>query len=492
LISVSLTQTRRHSRILALMGVRNVLLAVNKMDLVNWSKDRFDAICDNYHKLANELGLFVHAVPLSAITGDNVTLPSALTPWFEGRTLLQWLEDQPQNISPANASMVLPVQMAIRPDASFRGYTGTLAQGHIISGDPVRVLPSGMSATVREVRIGFDAVHQAEAGDAVCITLDEERDVSRGDVIAAVDLPIDMAEQFHAHVVWLDAHALIPGRPYWLKLAHCTVGTSVTSIRHLIDPDSGVHRAAHEVPMNGIASVHLSVDRPIPYMPYAQNKVLGGFILIDRMTQVTAGAGMIDFALRRDHNLYWQKLDVDQAARAALKRQAPKCIWFTGLSGSGKSTLANLLEKRLQTLGKHTYVLDGDNVRQGLNRDLGFTEADRAENIRRVAEVSRLMVDAGIIVIVAFISPYRAEREFARHLFQDGQFIEVFVDTPLEECERRDPKGLYAKARRGEIPGFTGVDAPYEPPTMPEIRIDGSGMSPDESAAWRELLSLVL
>ncbi len=464
-----LTQTRRHSRILALMGVKSVLLAVNKMDEVQWSQARFEAIRAEYHGLATALDLRVHAVPLSALDGGNVSHHYDGSPWYTGPTLLEWLEAQPEANRSCDAPPLLPVQLTLRPDASFRGYAGTLAQGTLRSGDALTILPSGIHVTVRDLRIGFDVVEQVRAGDAVSVTLHEERDVSRGDVLCAAGAEVALAEQFHAHVVWVDAHALVPGRPYWLKLGHRTVGVTITSIRHLVDPDSGAHIAAREVPMNGIAAVHLSVDRPIPYLPYAQSKTLGGFILIDRLTQATAGAGMIDFALRRSHNLRWQQLAVDKKARAAIKHQTPRCVWLTGLSGSGKSTLANLLEKRLHAEGRHTYVLDGDNVRHGLNRDLGFTEADRAENIRRVAEVAKLMGDAGLIVIVAFISPFRAEREFARSLFAAGEFIEVFVDTPIEECERRDPKGLYAKARRGEIPGFTGIDSRYEAPVSPEV-----------------------
>ena len=478
-----LTQTRRHSRILALMGVRRVLLAVNKMDAVNWSAQRFTAIVQDYAALADELGLVVQAVPLSALSGDNLTRNSALTPWYSGPTLLHWLEEQPPALQAQDgAAAILPVQLGLRPHAQFRGYCGTLAQGALRAGDALTVLPSGVQATVTSVRIGFDTVDTAHAGDAVCITLAEERDISRGDVLVAADSGVELAEQLHAHVVWVDAHALIPGRPYWLKLAHRTVGATITSIRHLIDPDTGAQLAAREVPMNGIAAVHLSVDRPLAFLPYAQSRVLGGFILIDRLTQTTAGAGMIDYALRRDRNVHWQRLEVDKLARAALKHQTPRCVWLTGLSGSGKSTLANLLDKRLHALGRHTYVLDGDNVRHGLNRDLGFTEADRAENIRRVAEVARLMVDAGLIVIVAFISPFRAEREFARSLFARGDFVEVFVDTPLAECEQRDPKGLYAKARRGEIPAFTGVSSPYEAPLQPEFHLRAAEHSPQELA----------
>lgn len=480
-----LTQTRRHSRILALMGVRRVLLAVNKMDLAGWSRARFDAIAQEYGELAGGLELQVQAVPLSALAGDNLTARSARTPWYDGPAVLDWLEAAP-TVGPSAAlgagPLRLPVQLVLRPSAEFRGYCGTLAQGTVKPGDALRALPSGVEATVREVRIGFDTVAQAQAGDAVCLTLAEERDISRGDVLAAAEAPAEVAEQFHAQIVWTGEQPLLPGRPYALKLHHATVGAQITSIRHQVDVDSGAHLAARELPMNGIAAVHLSVDRPLPFAPYAQSRALGGFILIDRLTQATVGAGMIDFALRRDHNLHWQALDVNRVARAALKHQQPRCVWLTGLSGAGKSTIANLLEKRLHAQGRHTYVLDGDNVRHGLNRDLGFTEADRVENIRRVAEVARLMVDAGLIVIVAFISPFRAEREFARSLFAPGEFIEVFVDAPLAECERRDPKGLYAKARRGEIAAFTGLSSPYEPPLTPEFHLQTGLHSPQALA----------
>jgi bifunctional enzyme CysN/CysC len=474
-----LTQTRRHSRILALMGVRQVLLAVNKMDLVDWSRVRFEEVAQEFDELARSLDLKAHAVPLSAFSGDNFTSRSVHTPWYDGPTLLDWLETTPAATPAEQAPMRLPVQLVLRPNADFRGYCGTVAQGTVRPGDRLQVQHSGVEATVREVHIGFESATQALAGDAICLTLDEERDISRGDVLVAAQVPVDVAEQFHAQIVWTGEQALLPGRPYSLKLHHATVGAQITSIRHQVDVDSGAHLAARELPMNGIAAVHLSVDRPLPFAPYTQSRALGGFILIDRLTQNTVGAGMIDFALRRDRNLHWQALDVDRAARAAIKHQKPRCVWFTGLSGSGKSTLANLLEKRLHAQDRHTYVLDGDNVRHGLNRDLGFTEADRAENIRRVAEVARLMADAGLIVIVAFISPFRAEREFARSLFAPGDFIEVFVDAPLAECERRDLKGLYARARRGEIPAFTGISSPYEPPQQPEVHLKTMSAAPD-------------
>jgi len=466
-----LTQTRRHSRILALMGVPQVVLAVNKMDLVGWQREHFHSIVQDFDELARSLDLKTQAVPLSALSGDNLSSRSAHTPWYDGPTLLDWLEAAPRATPATHASLYLPVQLVLRPSADFRGYCGTVAQGTVCAGDRLQVQPSGVEATVREVRIGFQPVAQAQAGDAVCLTLVEERDISRGDVLIAPQAPVEVAEQFHTQIVWTGEQSLMPGRPYFLKLHHATVGAQITSIRHQVDVDSGAYLAARELPTNGIAVVHLSVDRPLPFAPYEQSRALGGFILIDRLMQNTVGVGMIDFALRRDRNLHWQTLAVDKSARAASKQQTPRCVWFTGLSGSGKSTLANLLEKRLHAQGRHTYVLDGDNVRHGLNRDLGFTEADRVENIRRVAEVARLMVDAGLIVIVAFISPFRAERDFARSLFAPGEFIEVYVDAPLEECERRDVKGLYARARRGEIAAFTGISSPYEAPARPEMHL---------------------
>jgi bifunctional enzyme CysN/CysC len=469
-----LTQTRRHSRILALMGVRQVVLAVNKMDMVSWHQPTFDAICTDYMAFASELGLgTVQAIPMSALTGDNISSShtSPHTPWYSGPTLLQWLEAVPNAQPTANAPFRMAVQMVLRPNAHFRGYAGRIAQGSVRTGDTIAVLPSAVQSTIKQVFIGDQAVSEAHTGDSVCITLADERDISRGNVVCAAQAPVEVAEQFHAHVVWMHETPLIPGRPYMLKLHHQTVQATVSSIRHQIDPNTGAHLAARELALNDIAAVHISLSKPLPFAPYADNRDLGGFILIDRVTNATVGAGTLDFALRRDHNLHWQALAVNKAARAALMHQTPRCVWFTGLSGSGKSTLASLLEKRLHAQGQHTYVLDGDNVRHGLNRDLGFTEADRAENVRRVAEVARLMVDAGLVVIVAFISPFRAERDFARSLFTPDEFMEVFVDTSLAECEKRDPKGLYALARAGKIPNFTGISSPYEAPTAPELHI---------------------
>lgn len=465
-------QTRRHSLILSLMGVRQVLLAVNKMDLVGWNPGRFGAIVQDYRSIAQQYGLEIYPIPISALNGENLSSMDNAE-WHTGKTVLDWLEQCDARAPTQNAALRLPVQMVLRQDADFRGYCGTLAQGSLRCGDRLMVQPSGVCATVASLCIGFDTVDRAEADDAVCITLHENIDISRGDILVSEQAPLEISRQFRTKIVWLNEQALIPSRQYLLKLAHRTLPAFVTSIYHVIDPNSGAPGATREVLLNSIAVVDIRIDRPIPFAPYAENTTLGGFILIDRITQATVAAGMIDHAVLHQQNLHWQKLDVNKTARAAIKQQTPKCIWFTGLSGSGKSTLANLLEKRLHAEGLHTYLLDGDNVRHGLNRDLGFSERDRAENIRRVAEVARLMTDAGLIVIVAFISPFRAEREFARGLFAPDEFVEVFVDTPLHECERRDAKGLYAKARRGELPDFTGIDSPYETPFSPEIQING-------------------
>ncbi|MEP7069732.1 MAG: adenylyl-sulfate kinase, partial [Usitatibacter sp.] len=362
-------------------------------------------------------------------------------------------------------------QLVNRPNQDFRGFSGRIAAGTVRPGDAVRVSPSGVETRVKDVIAGFGNVERASAGDSVTLTLADEIDVSRGDVIVAADGAPDAADQFEARLLWMGEHALVPGRPYVLKI-HATEATAtVTAIKYRVDVDSGAHLAAKSLGLNEIGVANLSTSRPVVFEPYESNRALGGFILIDKLTFETVGCGMIEFALRRASNIHWQAVDVDRAARTALMHQQPRCIWFTGLSGAGKSTLANLLEKRLHAAGRHTYLLDGDNVRHGLNRDLGFTEGDRVENIRRVAEVARLMVDAGLIVLVSFISPFRSERRLARALFDEGEFIEIFVDTPLAECERRDPKGLYAKARRGELLNFTGIDSPYEPPELAEVHV---------------------
>ncbi|MHB9018989.1 MAG: adenylyl-sulfate kinase, partial [Burkholderiales bacterium] len=466
-------QTRRHSLILSLMGVRQVLLAVNKMDVVGWNAERYDAIVQDYQNIARHYRLDVHNIPISALSGENLSSRGSHSTWYPGTTVLGWLDQCEVRAPTHNAALRLPVQMVVRQDADFRGYCGTLAQGSVCVGDRLLVQPSGASATVASLRTGFNTIDRAESGDAVCLTLVEDIDISRGDILVCELAPLEISQQFRAELIWLHEQALIPSRQYLLKLAHCTLPAYVTRIHHVIDPNSGGPLATHEVLLNSIALADIRLDRPVPFAPYAENSTLGGFILIDRITQATVAAGMIDHGILQTQNLHWQTLEVNALARAAIKQQTPKCIWFTGLSGSGKSTLANLLEKRLHAEGRHTYLLDGDNLRYGLNRDLGFSATDRAENIRRVAEVAKLMTDAGLIVIVALISPFRAEREFARTLFAPAEFVEVYVDTPLEECERRDTKGLYVKARRGELSNFTGIGSPYEIPVSPEIQING-------------------
>lgn len=485
-----LAQTCRHTRILSMMGIRHVVLAVNKMDLIGFDQARFDAIAGEYSTFAVECGASsVVAIPVSALHGDNVAYPSVRTPWYGGPCLLAYLESVDTSAGQATAAFRMPVQWICRPSQDFRGAAGRVAAGTVRVGDAVTVWPSGVSTRVRGIFLGAEPRGFAACGESTLVTFTDDIDVGRGDVIAASGTPLLVADQFEVQLLWMAEHPLIPGRPYLLKTHAKELTATVTAIKYRVDITTGAHLAARTLALNEIAVANLSLSQPIPFEPYAVNRALGGFILIDQLTFDTVGAGMITFALRRASNLRWQTLDVDRAARARIKHQVPRCIWLTGLSGSGKSTIANKLEQRLLAAGRHTYILDGDNVRHGLNRDLGFTEADRAENIRRVAEVARLMVDAGLIVIVSFISPYRAERRFARQLFDEGAFIEVFVDTPLEECERRDPKGLYAKARAGILPNFTGIDSPYEPPESPEVHVRTTDSTPDECVA--RILELV-
>lgn len=467
-----LTQTRRHSYIVSLLGIRHVLLAVNKMDLVDYSQDVFDAVSNAYAELAASLGIpHVQAVPLSALRGENLTTRSQATPWYSGPSLLEHLESVVLDHNTPATGFRLPVQWVNRPNQDFRGYAGTLGGGPVARGDAVVALPSARRSRIAQVFGPDGEIERAVAGQPVTLTLADELDVSRGDVLAAADDPPQVADQFGAHLLWMGDAALVPGRPYLLQLGSATVPAQVTEIKHRIDVDTQEHLAAKRLELNEVAAVNLALDRAIAFAPYAEDRTLGAFILVDRSTNATVGAGRIDFALRRAGNIHWQHLDVDRAARAALKGQRPACLWFTGLSGSGKSTIANLVEKRLHAQGIHTYLLDGDNVRHGLNRDLGFTEEDRVENIRRVAEVARLMVDAGLVVLVSFISPYASERRMARERFGDGEFVEIFVDTPLEVCEARDAKGLYRRARAGEIPNFTGISAPYEAPEAPDLHL---------------------
>ena len=478
-----LTQTRRHAFIAALLGIRHVVLAVNKMDLVDFAADRFAAIEQDFRRFAEPFGFAsLLAIPLSARFGDNVTAPSARLPWYGGPTLLAHLEAVEVAQDAAAGPLRMPVQWVNRPDASFRGYAGTIAGGIARPGDPVAIMPSGQTTTISRIVTMDGELPEARAGDAVTLVLADERDASRGDIIAAGAARPEVADQFRAHLVWLDPEALMPGRPYLLKIGARTLPATVSTLRHRIDVDTQQHLAAETLAVNEVGVVNLSLSSAIPFDPYVQNRDTGGFILIDRLSNATVGAGMIDFALRRAANIHWQAIAVNQNARAALKAQRPAVVWFTGLSGAGKSTIANLVEKRLHAHGRHTYMLDGDNVRHGLNRDLGFTEADRVENIRRVAEVSALFADAGLIVLVSFISPYRRERQMARERVAEGQFIEVFVDTPIDECRRRDPKGLYRKADQGQLRNFTGVDAPYEAPESPEIHLHTTEAAPEALA----------
>ncbi len=466
------TQTRRHTRIVALMGVRHALLAVNKMDLVGWSKASFDRIASAYRELSAQCGLAsVDAIPISALDGDNVIRRSDAMRWYEGPTLLDHLESVTIADPADGDGLRLPVQWINRPDSNFRGVCGRIAAGSVQPGDRVVVLPSGASSTVQRL-VTFDGDRPtAAAGDSVTLVVEQTVDVSRGDVIASEHSRPAVADQFEARLLWMSFDRLLPGRPYLLKLHYKEATATITGIKYVEDIDTGAHLAASTLACNEIGVVTLSLSQPVVFEPYAVNRTLGGFILIDKLTFETVGAGMLSFALRRSSNIPWQQLAIGKQVRGAQKQQHPRCIWFTGPSGAGKSTIANALEQRLVAEGRHTYILDGDNVRHGLNRDLGFTDADRVENIRRVAEVARLMVDAGLVVLVAFISPFRAERELARSLFVDGEFIEVFVDTPLDLCELRDPKGLYAKARGGALPHFTGIDSEYEAPTSPEIHL---------------------
>jgi bifunctional enzyme CysN/CysC len=478
-----LAQTRRHSYICALLGIRHVLLAVNKLDLVDYSQEVFERIVDGYRELAGQLGIgHVQAIPISALRGDNVIDTSERTPWYRGPSVLQHLETVEVGSHGPRRGLRLPVQWVNRPHQDFRGFAGSVAAGTVSPGDPVVALPSGRRSTVARV-IGADGdLSRAVAGQAITLTLADELDISRGDVLASASDRPQIADQFAVHLLWMSDQALLPGRPYLLRLGSRTIGAQVTEIKHKVDVDTQDHLAAKRLELNEVAYANLSVDQPLVFEPYADSRALGGFILIDRISHDTVAAGTIDFALRRAANLHWQAVDIDRAARAALKGQHPRCLWFTGLSGSGKSTIANLVERQLHAQGYHTYLLDGDNVRHGLNRDLGFTDEDRVENIRRVAEVARLMVDAGLIVLVSFISPFRAERRLARELFDRGDFVEVFVDTPLAECERRDVKGLYAKARAGKLPNFTGISAPYEPPEAAELRLDTTRLGAERCA----------
>ena len=477
-----LTQTRRHSRLLALLGVRRVVLAVNKKDLVEGAQERFDAIVDDYRAFAGQIGLTdVTAVPTCARTGENISTAGTLTPWYAGPDVMTHLRTVGLTV-PAQRPLRMVVQGVSRPNADFRGFAGRLVDGVARPGDPVRVLPSGVSAVIDRIVTLDGDLDTARSGQSVTLTLTPEVDVSRGDLIAAEAGAPEVADQFEAHLVWMSERPLLPGRSYWLKLGATTVPARISHLRHKVNIDTGERLAAPTLGLNDIGLCTLALDAPVAFEPYTLNRDLGGFILIDRMTNETAGAGMIRFALRRAANVQPQALTVSRADRAALKRQSPLVLWFTGLSGAGKSTIANRVEQRLFVEGLHSVLLDGDNVRHGLNRDLGFTDADRVENVRRVTEVARLMTDAGLIVLVSFISPFREERRMARERMEPGEFIEIFVDVPLEVAEARDVKGLYAKARAGQLSHFTGIDSPYEAPETPDLRIDAAACSVDEAA----------
>jgi bifunctional enzyme CysN/CysC len=473
-----LTQTRRHTYIVSMVGIRNLVLAVNKMDLVNYDQAAFESLSDKYRAFAKQLGVeHVECIPLSALRGDNVVTPSSRMPWYHGPALLPYLETVDFGDESSERPFRMPVQWVNRPSSDFRGFAGTIASGGIKQGDHLKVLPSGQEAQVARIVTRDGDLDSAVTGQSVTLVLDREIDVSRGNVFCDADEPVAIADQFAAHLLWLSPDELLPGRSYLIKTGASMAQASVTSLRHKIDVNTLEHLAGKTLKLNEIGVCHIALDKEIAFEPYSEGRDLGAFILIDRITNHTVGMGLLDFALRRATNIHWQSLDVSREARADQKQQKPAVIWFTGLSGAGKSTIAAALEKRLYSLGMHTYVLDGDNVRHGLNRDLGFTDADRVENIRRVAEVARLMADAGLIVLVSFISPFRTERRMARSLMQPGEFIEVFVDAPLEVCETRDPKGLYRKARRQEISNFTGIASPYEPPENPELRIDSAATS---------------
>ncbi len=478
-----LPQTRRHSFIAGLMGVDTVILAVNKMDLVDFDRQAFDRIVTDYRAFAVKARIKdVLAIPLAALTGDNVAERSAHTPWYEGPVFLEALESIEIDNAGANTPFRFPVQLVCRPDAEFRGFAGTVTGNTVKTGDTVKVFPSARESRIARIVTGDGDTDEARAGDAVTLVLDDDIDISRGDVIASADDAPDVTNQFAAHVIWMDEQPLIPERRYILKLGTSKVGAAVTELKHKVNVDTLEHTAAKTLEMNDIAFCNFALDRPIVFEPYEKNAALGGFILIDRLTRNTVGAGTIAWALRRATNVRWQELEIGKSELSALKAQKPAVLWLTGLSGAGKSTIANLVQKRLHALGRHTYILDGDNLRHGLNIDLGFVETDRVENVRRVAEVAKLFVDSGVIVLVSLISPYRQERLMARELVENDEFIEVFVDTPLEVCEERDPKGLYRKARAGELINFTGIDAPYEPPVSPDIRVDGGTASPETAA----------
>ncbi len=479
-----LVQTRRHTYLCHLLGIRHLVLAVNKLDLVGYDQAVFDTIVADYANFAQAIGISEFtAIPISGFKGDNITSLSPHTRWYSGPTLIEHLEAvEVDGTREAGQDFRMPVQWVNRPNLDFRGFAGLIASGTVKPGDAVRVLPAGTTSTISRIVTLDGDLDEAQAGQSVTLCLADEVDCSRGNVIAAAAAPPEVADQFEASLVWMSDEALIPGRGYWLKLAKQSVSATVQPPKYAINVNTLEHLAVKTLELNAIGVVELTTDKPIVFEPYAQSRPLGGFILIDKLTNATVAAGLINFSLRRAQNVHWQALDVSREAHAAMKHQQPAVLWFTGLSGSGKSTIANLVEKRLHALGHHTFLLDGDNVRHGLNKDLGFTETDRIENIRRVGEVTKLMSDAGLIVLTAFISPFAAERDMVRAMLPLGEFIEIFIDTPLAEAERRDVKGLYKKARAGDLKNFTGIDSPYEVPVRPELRVDTTSESPEAAA----------
>lgn len=478
-----LTQTRRHTYIVTLLGIKHLVLAVNKMDLVDFSQDVFRAIEEDYRAFAKELGVEdITCIPVSALKGDNVISPSAIMHWYHGPTLMAHLETVPLDDDHEEKPFRMPVQWVNRPNQSFRGFAGTIASGSVAPGDAIKVLPSGRTSTVDRI-VAYDGdLASAGPGRSITLTLKDEIDISRGDVICSAASPLEVTDQFEAHILWMGDEPMLPGRPYIIKTGARTTPGTLSQPKYAVNVNTMERIAAKTLGLNEIGVCNVDLDRPVAFSPYTDSRHLGGFIVIDRFTNNTVGMGLIHFALRRASNIHWQALDVGKITRGRLAKQKPCILWFTGLSGAGKSTIANLVEKKLQAQGHMTYLLDGDNVRHGLNKDLGFTDADRVENIRRVSEVSRLMVDAGLIVLVSFISPFRSERLMARELVDPGEFVEIFVDTPLAIAESRDVKGLYAKARRGLIKNFTGIDSEYEMPEDPEITLDTTALSPEESA----------
>jgi len=489
-----LVQTRRHSYLCNLIGIKNIVLAVNKMDLVDYSQQVFDEIVADYTAFAHEIGIkSFTAMPISGFKGDNITSLSENTPWFTGKLLIDYLESVELDLTTDQTKPFrLPVQWVNRPNLDFRGFSGLISSGSVKPGDAFRVLPSGKTSTVTKIVTLDGELDEAVAGQSVTICFADEVDCSRGNVVAVADAPPEVSDQFEATIVWMDDDPLHVGRAYWLKLGTQTVSVTVQQPKYTVNVNTMEHLAAKTLELNAIGVAELATDKPIVFEPYALSRTLGGFILIDKITNRTVGAGMLHFSLRRAQNVHWQATDIGREEHAGLKNQKARVLWFTGLSGSGKSTIANEVEKSLNLMNRHTFLLDGDNVRHGLNKDLGFTEADRIENIRRVGEVAKLMADAGLIVLTAFISPFRVERDMVRAMLPDAEFIEIFVDTPLEVAEARDVKGLYKKARSGALKNFTGIDSPYEPPLNPEIRVNTVEMTATEAAEYivRQIMPL--